>query len=272
MPYKKILFLLLLSVSIPSMAQSSSSPQVEIITIEAPQIDTLRNIRIYLPAEYGTSKVRYPVLYMHDAQNLFDTITAFSGEWRIDEFLDSQKGEKIIVVGIDHGNEKRIAELTPFANEKYGGGEGAEYVDFLVNTLKPHIDSTYQTLTEAENTAIAGSSLGGLISFYAVLQHPEVFGKAGIFSPSFWFSDKIFEFAKASKLPKTTRFYFVGGTAESESMIPQLLEIKQILLKLGLPENNLQLKTVQDGEHNEDFWSREFPESFQWLFPFEEAK
>ncbi len=209
----------------------------------------------------------YPVLYMHDAQNLFDTTTAFSGEWKVDEFMDAQKGQKVIVVGIDHGDEKRIAELTPFPNEKYGGGEGAAYIDFLVNTLKPHIDNNFRSLPEAENTAIMGSSLGGLISFYAALEYPEVFGKIGVLSPSFWFSEEIFSFAEASEIPKNSRFYFVAGTAESEEMISDLLEMKQILLKKDLSEEKLQLKIVKDGEHNEAFWSREFPEAFEWLFP-----
>jgi predicted alpha/beta superfamily hydrolase len=207
---------------------------------------------------------------MHDAQNLFDTTTAFSGEWKVDEFMDAQKGQKVIVVGIDHGDEKRILELTPFPNENYGGGEGASYVAFLVKTLKPYVDSNFRTLPEAENTAIMGSSLGGLISFYAALKFPEVFGKIGVFSPSFWFSEEIFSFAEASKMPKNSRFYFVAGTAESENMISHLFKMKQILLNKGLSEEKLHLKIVKDGEHNEAFWSREFPEAFEWLFPTRE--
>ncbi|WP_268137185.1 alpha/beta hydrolase [Salinimicrobium sp. TH3] len=267
MPFKNIIFLLFFLNAIPGLAQNSASSNVSTFKIEAPQLDTIRTIRIYLPAGYETSQENYPVLYMHDAQNLFDTTTAFSGEWKVDEFLDSQKGQKVIVVGIDHGDEQRIAELTPFPNEKYGGGEGAAYIDFLVKTLKPYIDSNFRSLPEAENTAVMGSSLGGLISFYAALEYPKVFGKTGVLSPSFWFSEEIFSFAEASEIPTNSRFYFVAGTAESESMIADLLEMKQILLKKDLSEERLQLKIVKDGEHNEAFWSREFPEAFEWLFP-----
>jgi predicted alpha/beta superfamily hydrolase len=270
MALKNVILILLFLSSVSGRAQSSASHNVMIFDIEAPQLDTLRTIRIYLPEGYEQSKERYPVVYMHDAQNLFDSITAFAGEWHIDEFLNSQKGQKVIVVGIDHGNARRIAELTPFANEDYGGGEGAAYLNFLVHTLKPHIDSTYRSIPEAENTVVMGSSLGGLISFYAAVKHPEVFQKAGIFSPSFWFSEEIFEFTEAAEIPQHARYYFVGGMSESEEMTAHLMEIKQLLLKKGMPAKNLKFKLVEDGKHNEAFWSREFPEAFKWLFPTEQ--
>ena len=267
MPLKNVIIVLLfLATSSLSFGQSSASRKVKIFDIEAPQLDTLRTIRVYLPTGYESTDEKYPVLYMHDAQNLFDTATAFSGEWRVDEFLDSQKGQKVIVVGIDHGNEKRIAELTPFPHEKYGGGEAAAYVDFIRETLKPHIDSTYRTLTAAENTAVMGSSLGGLVSFYAALKYPEVFGMAGVFSPSFWFSEEIYDFAEASEISKDARFYFLGGTSEDETLVSKIREMEELLLKKGLSEDNILVKIVEGGEHNESFWSSEFPEAFQWLF------
>ena len=270
MLFKNAILLLTISLNLPGFAQSSASPQVEIFEIEAPQLNAIRTIRIYLPAGYNTGSKSYPVLYMHDAQNLFDSTTAFSGEWKVDEFMNAQKGQKVIVVGIDHGNEKRINELTPFSNEKYGGGGGDAYVDFVVNTLKPHIDSTFRTLPDAETTAIMGSSLGGLISFYAAIKHPEVFGTAVVFSPSFWFSEKIYDFAESSEISGNTRFYFSAGTAESESMVAQLLKMKQLLLEKGASEGKLKVRIVEGGEHNEAFWSSEFPAAFSWLFPIEE--
>ena len=261
-----ISFYLFICVS-SGFSQSTASLQVHSFIIAAPQLDTVRTIRIYLPAGYENSAEAYPVLYMHDAQNLFDTTTAFSGEWQVDEFLDTQKGQKVIVVGIDHGNEKRISELTPFANEKYGGGNAEAYLDFIVNTLKPHIDATYRTLPNSQNTAIMGSSLGGLVSFYAAIKYPDVFGKTGVFSPSFWFSDKIYDLAGASEINHNTRFYLLGGTSEDESLVEKLQQMKDLLLKKALPRENIQMKIVSGGMHNEAFWSREFPEAFQWLFP-----
>lgn len=128
--------------------ESTASKNVSTFTIEAPQLKTSKKIWIYLPEGYSaTAKKKYSVIYMHDAQNLFDKKTSFVGEWDVDEKLDSLKAQ-VIVVGIEHGNEKRIDELTPFKNEKYGGGKADEYVDFIVKTLKPYIDKNYQTKTK----------------------------------------------------------------------------------------------------------------------------
>ena len=100
---------------------------------------------------------------MHDAQNLFDDDTSYVGEWKIDEYLDSISEKEIIVIGIEHGNENRIDELTPFPNTKYGGGKGDDYLLFIKNTLKPYIDITYRTKPKAINTTIFGSSLGSSV-------------------------------------------------------------------------------------------------------------
>lgn len=112
---------------------------------------------------------------MHDPQNLFDAKTSYSGEWNVDKKMDSLKAQ-VIVEGIEHGNDKRIDELTPFKNEKYGGGKAASYLEFIVKTVKPYIDKTYRTKTKKKNTIIMGSSLGGVTPYYAVLKYPEIFG------------------------------------------------------------------------------------------------
>ena len=98
---------------------SSSSKQVTNFSIEAPQLHTTKKIWLYLPKGYNTSTRKYPVIYMHDAQNLFDASTSYAGEWNIDETLDSINA-KVIVIGVEHGGDKRIDELTPFKNQKYG--------------------------------------------------------------------------------------------------------------------------------------------------------
>ncbi|MFD2518746.1 alpha/beta hydrolase [Salinimicrobium flavum] len=264
---KYICLLLLLLISLSALPQSTASKNVSSFSIGAPQLDTIKKIWVYLPEAYQTSKEHYGVLYMHDAQNLFDAETSFLGEWKVDEVLDSLEAQEIIVVGIEHGNEKRIAELTPFPHETHGGGEAAAYVDFIRENLKPHIDSTYRTLPEAGNTGIMGSSLGGLVSFYAAVKHPETFGHAGVFSPSFWFSEEIFRFTEEADLDPSLRFYFLGGTEEGEQMVPDLQRIKDLLLKKGLPQKNMHIKIVEGGQHNEEFWSEHFPEAIQWLFP-----
>ncbi len=134
-----------------------------------------RRIWIYLPRSYASDiNRRYPVIYAHDAQNLFDSATSFSGEWGIDESLDNMPQE-LIVVGIDNGGAARMDELTPYANDKYGGGQADDYLDFIVEKLRPYINSRFRTKPERENTAILGSSLGGLCSFYAAIRHEDIF-------------------------------------------------------------------------------------------------
>lgn len=247
-------------------AQSTVSEQVTRFTISAPQLDTLKTIWLYLPKAYHDSKMRYPVIYMHDAQNLFDSKTAFSGEWQVDEYLDSLNTNKSIIVGIEHGNEKRIEELTPYPHETYGGGKGDAYLNFIKNTLKPHIDESFRTKADAEYTTLFGSSLGGLLSFYGVLKYPETFGKAGVFSPAFWINPEIFDFVKTASISKDTKFYVLAGTNEGESMIPKLEEMLSLLKLKGVKEHQIESQIIAGGEHNEDFWAQHFGTAYLWLF------
>ncbi|MEZ4793065.1 MAG: alpha/beta hydrolase-fold protein [Gelidibacter sp.] len=246
-------------------AQSTASQQVVTFKVEAPQLQTQKKIWVYLPKSYEKSKKSYSVIYMHDAQNLFDAATSYVGEWKIDEYLDSISDDETIVVGIEHGNEKRIDELTPYPHEKYGGGKGDAYLDFIINTLKPHIDSTYRTLPDAKHTTMFGSSLGGLMSFYAVIKYPETFGNAGAFSPSFWFSEAIYKLVEQSDIPESSRFYFLVGSDESEEMVPDLKKMVSLLQRKGVKPENMMSTIIEGGKHNEKLWSEHFPEAYQWL-------
>ncbi len=172
------------------MKMHTASANVKIIdsAFFIPQLKRNRRIWIYLPPDYKIVKKHYSVLYMHDGQNLFDDATSYSGEWGVDEYLDSiftLNKKEVIVVGIDNGLSKRMNEYNPYSFKQFGIGEGDKYVDFLVKTLKPFIDKHYKTLADKKNTYVAGSSMGGLISLYAVMKYPSVFGGAGIFSPAF---------------------------------------------------------------------------------------
>jgi len=258
-----IITLITLSNSI--FSQSTASQNVTTFTIEAPQLNTFKKIWVYLPKDYKDNNKSYPVFYMHDAQNLFDDKTSYVGEWKIDEYLDSINEKEIIVIGIEHGNEKRIEELTPFPNLKYGGGNGDIYLLFIKNTLKPYIDNTYRTKPEASNTIIFGSSLGGLISFYAALKYPTTFGKAGMFSPSFWFSDAIRTFIEKTALNESTKLFILAGTEESETNIEEVNIVIRLLCKNGLPKENIKNLIIEGGKHNEALWRKYFPEAQQWL-------
>lgn len=262
---KKIFLIILLLFTLIGKAQSTASKNVSTFTIEAPQLNTSKKIWIYLPEDYSKNiQKKYSVIYMHDAQNLFDAKTSYSGEWNVDEKLDSLKA-KVVVVGIEHGNEKRIDELTPFKNEKYGGGNADNYLEFIVKTLKPHIDKNYRTKTKAKNTILFGSSLGGLVSYYGALKYPEVFGKAGVFSPSFWFSPEIYTFTE--KQPKIkTKIYFLCGDKESDDMVSDLTKMKRLLdTKRCYCLHLDKTKIVKGGEHNEKLWRDHFAEAILWL-------
>ncbi|MFG4001563.1 alpha/beta hydrolase [Flavobacterium aquidurense] len=257
-------FVLLWITSIASAQKSTASKNVSTFTLEAPQLKTTKKIWIYLPKDYSASAKRYSVIYMHDAQNLFDSKTAYSGEWNVDEKLDSLKAP-VIVVGIEHGNEKRTDELTPFKNEKYGGGNADNYLDFIVKTLKPYIDNHYRTKPKAKNTIIMGSSLGGLLSYYTILKYPETFGKAGVFSPSFWFSNDIYTLTEKTKKIKT-KIYFLCGDKESDDMVKDMTKMERLLdTKRCYCLHLTKSKIVKGGEHNEKLWRDGFAKAVLWL-------
>src|SRR5205085_774096 len=158
--------------------------------VSSPQLGNRRDILVHLPFSYRQGHQRYPVLYMHDGQNLFDEATSFCGEWEVDETMEElrHEGLEAIVVGIPNMGDQRCEEYSPFPNRRFRSVRGAAYLAFLVETVKPLIDHTFRTLPERDHTGIMGSSMGGLISLYAFFRHPEVFGFAGVMSPSLWFA------------------------------------------------------------------------------------
>lgn len=257
---------------IPAPPKASTAlPGVSILPdlVEMPGLNRKRQIRLYLPPGYASSGKRYPVLYMHDGQNLFDDATSFVGEWKVDETLDalSKEGKlELIVVGIDNGGDKRMTELNAWDNTRFGQAEGRQYTDFIVKTLKPAIDAKYRTLPDRAHTAIMGSSMGGLASHYAIAQYPQVFSKAGVFSPAYWTATPSFDFMAQHPLPKDARVYLLMGEKEGESMVPDVQRMAQVVSKSGHPAANTVLKIVPEQKHNEGFWSGELREALLWMF------
>lgn len=246
-------------------SQSAAYKQITKFLIESPELSTTKQIWIYLPKSYLSSSKDYPVIYMHDAQNLFDETTSYAGEWKIDEYLDSIDFPESIIVGIEHGNEKRIEELTPYKNDKYGGGNGDNYLLFIKNTLKPYVDNNYRTLSNSKNTGIFGSSLGGLISFYGAIVHPETFGFAGVFSPSLWINPEIFSLVEKADVSPATRWFFLTGSEEGDETVRNHEQMVNLLLEKGIPKNNLKSKIIDGGQHNEQLWGNHFGMAYQWL-------
>lgn len=258
MDYKFLLHILYLTCMNTNAQDNNLSKNVSTLIISAPQLQTEKKIWVYLPDGYNNSTEKYPVLYMHDGQNLFDG----TGEWHIDEQLESLLA-KTIVIGIEHGGDKRVDELSPYISEKYGGGNADNYLDFLVNTLKPYVDQNYRTKKDRENTTIFGSSVGGLVSFYAVLKYPKVFGKAGIFSPSFWFGEEIYDLVHNT--PKLdAKLYFMAGDHESNDMVADMNRMVELVLN-KMNKKKVHKKIVHNGRHNETLWAKEFAAAYLWL-------
>ena len=252
--------------------KSTATENVKIISenFDVPQFKTTRRIWIYLPKDYETSRKKYEVMYLQDAQNLFNDATSYAGEWQVDETLNKifeKTGKSVIVVGIDNGGEKRIEELSPFKNAKYGGGNGENYVKFIVETLKPYIDKNYRTKSCKKHTTIGGSSLGALISVYAAVKYPETFGKVLAFSSAFWFNAKeLNEFISSSKVNlKQQKYYFIQGKHEDEDMEEQTKRVIENLKSKNVKPKNIFLKIDEDGKHNEMYWRREFEGAVLWL-------
>ena len=256
---------------------STVTPNVSIVEFDfrIPQLGRARRVWVYLPPDYAASQKRYPVLYMHDGQNVFDAATSYAGEWGVDESLDSlfAAGDPgVIVVAVDHGLQHRMNEYSPWTHPQAGGGEGDAYVEFLVRTLKPWVDQRYRTQPGPESTGVMGSSMGGLISLYAALRHPEVFGRVGVFSPSLWFSGSAFTLARAAAPRPGQRWYFASGGSEGPPENPDVVvEGQQMMIDTlaaaGFARGT-QLIGVgpADGKHSEWFWRREFPAAYRWLF------
>jgi predicted alpha/beta superfamily hydrolase len=249
---------------------STASANVHIVdsAFFMPQLNRYRKIWIYLPLSYEQTKnISYPVLYMHDGQNLFNERTAaFEMEWGVDECLDTlelQLKKECIVVGIDNGGDKRMNEYNPYDNDKYGKGEGKQYIDFIANTLKPYIDKNYRTFKDAKHTYIAGSSMGGLISLYALLQYPDVFGGAGIFSPAFWITPQMYTDVANAKWQKSFRIYFYAGEKENNTMAADMQKMFDIIKQKKCCF--MQDVTFPLGQHNEMYWRDEFDDFYRWL-------
>ena len=246
-------------------------------------LPTDRDVLVYLPPQYkSTTRSRYPVLYLHDGQNLFDGATSFIAgqEWRVDETVESLiaagKIEPLIIVGVYNPGKERINEYTPTEDPKYKmGGKADLYGRMLVEELKPFIDRTYRTRRGAKDTGVGGSSLGGILSIYLALKFPHVFGKAAVVSPSVWFANQhIVGFV--DKLPKkpAVRLWVDIGTKEGPNAVEAEQTVKgarllyDTLLRKGWkPGQDLKYFEAKDAEHNEAAWAARVEPILKFLFP-----
>jgi len=242
-----------------------------------------RNILVYLPPGYDSKKKeRYPVLYLHDGQNLFDGATSFikGAEWRVDEtaqlLITSRAIRPLIIVGIYNAGKDRIDEYTPSVDAKHKmGGKAEFYGRMIVEELKPFIDSEYRTLRDAKNTGLGGSSLGGLASLYLALKYPKTFGRVAVVSPSVWWDERmILREVGALKKKPALRIWLDMGTKEGrdhkdmDEGTNNARKLRDALVAKGWKENSdLKYFEAEGAEHNEPAWAARVEPMLRFLFP-----
>jgi predicted alpha/beta superfamily hydrolase len=233
-----------------------------------------RDIIVYLPAGYDDqSSRRFPILYMHDGQNLFDRATAFGGvDWNVhgaaDRLIEGGSIQPLVIVGIYNIGKSRINEYTPTKSRKLGGGRADRYAKFLLQELMPFIESEYRVSQAPSFRGIGGSSLGGLVSLYIGLQNPRVFGKIAALSPSLWWDQRaILRFAERVNPEPRPRIWLDIGTREGPRIVPEVERFRDILIKKGwrLGED-LHYQLVEGAEHNEAAWSARVAPFLQFLY------
>ena len=241
-----------------------------------------RDILVYLPPSYPTANRTYPTLYMHDGQNLFDEVTSFAGEWRVDEALEelAEEGIEAIVVGVPNTGADRLHEYSPFHDARFGGGRAADYVKFVVETVKPLVDEAFRTTGDREATGTIGSSMGGLISLYAFFERPDVFGTVGAISPSVGF-------ARGALMDYLERARFVGGRIyldvgthegrprardplhlrhKPREYVGMVRDARDLLVRKGYREGPDLLYVEEEGAvHNEAAWAERLPQLLRFL-------
>jgi predicted alpha/beta superfamily hydrolase len=234
-----------------------------------------RTVVVYLPPGYDAETAdRYPVLYLHDGQNVFDRATSFGEEWQVDEsaqrLITAGEIEALIIVGIYNTGEHRLDEYTPTPEVHEGrGGHADDYGRMLVEELKPFIDNTYKTLPSAASTAIGGSSLGGLLTMHLGLRYPTAFSRLAVLSPSVWWDDRVI-LREVDALPSALplRIWLDAGTAEGVDTLVNARALRDALIAKGwVLDADLAYLEAEGGEHNEQSWSARVERVLKFLFP-----
>lgn len=241
-----------------------------------------RFLRVWLPPGYDDPQNagrRYPVLYLNDGQNLFESATSFNGvEWQVDETADRliQEGTvpPMIMVGIDNASQDRIREYMPHRSMHpvIVRAQGNRYPDFLIKEVMPFVARNYRVATGPENAGLGGSSLGALISLYTAAVRPNVFGRLLLESPSLWASNRqiIRQSRQIKRWPE--RIFLGTGTAEAgrpdrdQSMVDDVRELAAIFRRAGVDDRHLKLFIDEGASHHESAWARRFPEALAFLF------
>jgi predicted alpha/beta superfamily hydrolase len=245
--------------------------------LESRFVEKSRDVIVYLPPDYNDTERRYPVLYLHDGQNLFDAATAFAGnDWGLDELAEElihkREIQPLIIVGIYNAGEQRMAEYTHVRDRRGRGGRARAYAKFLIEDLKLFIDSEYRTLPDSANTGLGGSSLGGLVTLYLGLHHPDTFGKLIVMSPSIWWANRAIlrEVRKLrARLPQ--KIWLDIGTCEGQNpdaCVKNAKDLAEALVAKGWrPEQDFKFVEDFGAGHNEKAWGYRMRDALKFLFP-----
>lgn len=258
----------------------------KVTTITVPGFLDGRRVWVYLPPGYEDApNARYPVLYMLDGQNVFDQATSFAGEWQVDETCESliaaSAMRPIVVVAVDNAGSERLNEYAPWPDaEARAGGRGDQHLQAITSVLVPYIDAHYRTLPAPGGRALAGSSLGGLMTLYATYAHADTFGLGAALSPSLgWDEQHLTRFVRASRKPARSRIYMDMGTRERGNLwdpngngiddnIEYLRTMRDVLVAQGfVPGSDLMVVEDPGARHHETYWAARFPEALTFLFP-----
>ena len=240
-----------------------------------------RDLIVYLPPGYDAKPARqYPVLYLHDGQNLFDGATSFipGMDWHVgqtaDQCIEEGRVEPLIIVGIYNAGKQRLGEYTPTRAPKLGGGRANRYAKFLLDEVRPFVEGNYRVREGLPNTGIGGSSLGGLVSLYLGLREPRIFGKIAALSPSVWWNERvILRFAATARVEPLPRIWLDIGTREGPRIVDDVECFRDVLLKKGWqPERNLHYERIEGAEHNEAAWAQRVGPFLEFLFPVSESR
>ena len=234
-----------------------------------------RDLIVYTPPGYEEQqRRRFPVLYLHDGQNLFDGATSFipGQDWHVgqtaDDCIQTGKVEPLIIVGM-YNTKARIREYTPTHVPKLGGGRADRYAKFLLEEVKPFIEREYRALTGSQYNGIGGSSLGGLVSLYLGLKHSRMFGKIAALSPSVWWNQfVIHRFAQAATVEPRPRIWLDIGTREGQRIVQDVEKFRDVLLEKGWKlGEDLHYERIEGAEHNEAAWAQRVGPFLQFLYP-----
>jgi predicted alpha/beta superfamily hydrolase len=256
---------------------STVSGDVRLHDFESVHLGGTRRIALWLPPGYDSDERRFPVLYLHDGQNVFDSATAFAAEWQVDEtataLIAAAEIQPLIIVAVYNGGERRVAEYTTavdtlrwWRRRSVRGKHGP----MLVEELKPWIDKTYRTLPGAGDTALGGSSLGGLASLRVGLRYYKTIGKLAVMSPSVWWRERAV-LREVDALPDgalPVRIWLDAGTAEEASVIPDVRALRDALVRKGWRlGTDLAYMEAEGAGHDERAWAARVAPMLRFLFP-----